>query len=116
MTELLIRNADGPLEGRDPRELPLEALDELPGPLAAIRAKCIDCSAGNMAEVRWCVVVKCPLWPYRMGTNPRRAGQGPREPVFLKKPSSPADFEADPCRAGQGTGSTAFVQKPELTG
>jgi hypothetical protein len=86
MTELLIRNDDGPLEGRDPRELPLEALGELPGPLAAIRAKCIDCSAGNMAEVRRCATVKCPLWPYRMGSNPRRAGIGSRTGAPAKKP------------------------------
>lgn len=33
----------------------------------AIRLKCIDCCAGNMAEVRKCPVENCPLWRYRMG-------------------------------------------------
>lgn len=33
----------------------------------AIRMKCIDCSGGNMAEVRKCAVTTCPLWRFRMG-------------------------------------------------
>ena len=39
-------------------------------PLRAIRSHCIDCCAGNKAEVRRCVAVKCALWHLRMGTNP----------------------------------------------
>ena len=39
-------------------------------PLRAIRSRCIDCCAGNKAEVRRCVAVKCPLWHLRMGKNP----------------------------------------------
>ncbi len=37
----------------------------------AIRLKCIDCCAGNMAEVRKCPVTNCPLWRYRMGKEIR---------------------------------------------
>lgn len=37
----------------------------------AIRLKCIDCCAGNMAEVRKCPAVNCPLWRYRMGKEIR---------------------------------------------
>lgn len=33
----------------------------------AIRMKCIDCCCGNMAEVRKCPAIHCPLWRYRMG-------------------------------------------------
>lgn len=33
----------------------------------AIRLKCLDCSAGQMAEVRKCELTSCPLWRYRMG-------------------------------------------------
>ena len=33
----------------------------------AIRLKCIDCCAGNMAEVRRCPSEHCALWRYRMG-------------------------------------------------
>ena len=40
-------------------------------PIKAIRAKCIDCSAGSAKEVRLCPVTACPLWPYRMGRRPK---------------------------------------------
>ena len=43
-------------------------------PIKAIRAKCLDCSCGNPYEVEKCVIPKCPLYPYRMGKNPNRAG------------------------------------------
>lgn len=33
----------------------------------AIRLKCLDCCAGQSAEVRKCDLTKCPLWRYRMG-------------------------------------------------
>ena len=33
----------------------------------AIRLKCLDCCAGQMAEVRKCSLTQCPLWRYRMG-------------------------------------------------
>lgn len=41
-------------------------------PLRAIRAKCVDCSAGSMKEVRECVMLDCPLYPYRLGKSPNR--------------------------------------------
>lgn len=41
-------------------------------PLRAIRAKCIDCSAGSMKEVRECVMLDCPLYNYRLGKSPNR--------------------------------------------
>jgi hypothetical protein len=68
---LVVRNPDGSTEGLDPRDVPIELLGELPGPLAAIRAKCIDCCAGSRSEVAKCTAIGCALWPYRMGTNPR---------------------------------------------
>lgn len=40
-------------------------------PIKAIRAKCLDCTCGNSAEVRRCTVEKCPLYPYRMGHRPK---------------------------------------------
>lgn len=33
----------------------------------AIRAKCLDCCAGQAAEVRHCTCLKCALYPYRLG-------------------------------------------------
>lgn len=41
-------------------------------PLKAIRAKCIDCCAGQRKEVALCTAKYCDLWPYRMGTDPYR--------------------------------------------
>lgn len=41
-------------------------------PVKAIRAKCLDCSGGSRAEVNACVISGCPLFPFRMGTNPFR--------------------------------------------
>lgn len=40
-------------------------------PIKAIRAKCKDCSGGQLAEVRLCPVTTCALWPYRMGKRPK---------------------------------------------
>jgi hypothetical protein len=39
----------------------------------AIRAKCLDCSGDNSAEIRRCQVFECPLWRYRMGCSQRTA-------------------------------------------
>jgi hypothetical protein len=41
-------------------------------PIKAIRAKCLDCSGGNAAEVRECRIEDCALHPFRMGSNPFR--------------------------------------------
>lgn len=41
-------------------------------PLRAIRAKCLDCSGGSPKETRECVMLDCPLYPYRMGKSPNR--------------------------------------------
>lgn len=63
--------------GRDPREISATkfqgaGIEGMPL-LKVIRAKCSDCCCGNTGEVRRCVAVNCPLWPYRMGTNPFRS-------------------------------------------
>lgn len=51
----------------------LRALGHQPMPvLKAIRAKCLDCSGGTPSEVRDCLVWQCPLFPFRMGSNPWR--------------------------------------------
>lgn len=41
-------------------------------PIKAIRAYCLECSAGSVAEVRNCLITSCSLWPYRMGKRPRK--------------------------------------------
>ena len=45
-------------------------------PLKAIRLKCLECSGGQPGEVRDCQITICPLWPYRSGHSPQRAGVG----------------------------------------
>jgi hypothetical protein len=63
--------------GKDPRQIDqaeLRAVGHLPMPvLKAIRTKCLECCCGSPGEVRNCIVTSCPLWPYRMGSNPWRS-------------------------------------------
>ena len=40
-------------------------------PLKAIRAKCMDCTAGQFIEIRLCTCTECPLYEYRMGKRPK---------------------------------------------
>lgn len=46
---------------------------QTPSMAKAIRAKCMDCSGNNMADVRKCPIQNCPLFPYRFGANPAAA-------------------------------------------
>lgn len=46
--------------------------DQKTSPLKAVRQKCLECSCGNQAEVRQCVIERCPLYPFRFGKNPFR--------------------------------------------
>ena len=67
----------GRLVGRDPRKMTqdeLRAMGHTPmSPMEAIRARCLDCCAGSSDEVRKCVAMACPSWPFRAGKNPWRA-------------------------------------------
>jgi hypothetical protein len=62
--------------GRDPRNMTQAELEAVGhralSPTQAIRARCLDCCAGQASEVRRCVSVSCSSWPWRMGTNPWR--------------------------------------------
>jgi len=40
-------------------------------PMKAMRAKCMDCTCDQVAEIRECTIKLCPLWPYRMGRRPK---------------------------------------------
>lgn len=42
----------------------------------AIRRKCLDCSGGSQMEVRECVAISCPLWPYRFGKDRKTSLRG----------------------------------------
>jgi hypothetical protein len=65
---------------RDPRErrealhLPEREAVRVVTPLKAIRARCLDCNAGNDAEVRRCEITDCALHRLRMGKGSKGAG------------------------------------------
>ncbi len=72
----------------------------------AIRYNCLDCAGGNQADVRECEILKCPLWPFRMGKNR----------PFDKKASeralqSPIGFKKKSVLPKQGSGSGEEIQK-----
>ena len=35
-----------------------------------------QCRPGDIAEVRRCAIIDCPVWPYRMGKNPHNPQRG----------------------------------------
>jgi hypothetical protein len=59
-------------------------------PMKAIRAKCLDCTAGQIVEVRLCALENCPLHPYRMGHRPQQANNPTQDPNAEKTEASPA--------------------------
>ena len=46
--------------------------EQIISPLKAIRARCLDCCAGQAQEVKLCPAQNCPLYPFRLGKNPFR--------------------------------------------
>jgi hypothetical protein len=82
----------GELVGRDPRQMGRAELQaagfEPMTPMEVVRAKCLDCCAGSAQEVRYCVAVNCPSWPYRLGSNPFRAPIGDERKAALRANAS----------------------------
>lgn len=64
-------------------------------PIKAIRAKCLDCCCGQIAEVRLCTVKKCALYPYRMGHRPKVDNLYPENDLDEKTSASPMVLEFD---------------------
>jgi len=65
-------------------------------PIKSIRAYCLECSGGSPKEVRLCVIPECPLYPYRLGKNPNRGGEGHQEGGVLLKNTVPTrDFSPE---------------------
>lgn len=60
-------------------------------PLKAIRAKCLDCCAGQALEVRLCPIEKCPLYAYRLGHRPK-ADKDTAIDEFVEKSSPTCGF------------------------
>lgn len=83
------------LHGANPKKVPFEDLKEhvrypsdqdsvvnkykgrITNRATGIRAYCISCMGGAVAEVRMCASVTCPLHPFRMGKDPFRGFELP---------------------------------------
>lgn len=52
------------------REVVNKYKTKIKNPKSAIRAMCVECSGGSVKEVQMCPVVKCALYPFRLGQNP----------------------------------------------
>lgn len=70
--------------GRDPRKMTQAELRHLghepKSVIQALRERCLDCCGGRADEVRKCMAVFCPAWPFRMGENPwRTVSEGRRQ-------------------------------------
>ena len=61
-------------EGFSPRKYSSELLTKAgyskTSPLEAIKAHCLECSGYSKSEALKCVSLECPLYMYRLGTNP----------------------------------------------
>ncbi|MDP8227958.1 MAG: hypothetical protein P9M15_00735 [Candidatus Electryoneaceae bacterium] len=43
----------------------------IPPSMKVIRDNCLDCTGGSPATIKSCDIVKCRMWPYRFGRNPK---------------------------------------------
>lgn len=48
----------------------MEENKTITSPVKAIRAKCLECTCGNLGEIKECIITHCPLYPFRFGKNP----------------------------------------------
>lgn len=117
----LLEKRDGWDVGRDPRAVSREELTAAGhkpmSPAKAIRARCLDCSSGQPAEVRLCTAVTCPSWPFRMGANPWRApaSEERRENARRNLATLNARTAAQSGNHGTGRGENATEAAPAPT-
>ena len=64
-------------------------------PIKAIRAKCMDCCAGQFIEIRLCTISSCPLYPYRMGHRPKGEEVITEKAEIEKSEASPVFFNIE---------------------
>lgn len=114
---------DGAVIGRDPRRLSPEELRGLghrAAPLLQVmRRRCVDCCGGKTEEVRRCTAVACPLWPYRMATDPWREQRSTRPTVAPKAdgstPDAPAPDPAPPASPARDARADTQAAGPATT-
>jgi|GEM_PF-2203975 hypothetical protein len=87
--------------GVSPSDLTAEQFNKIGhekiSPMKVIRLKCLDCCCGSPVEVKACVMLDCPLWPFRMGKNiwrtpisdERREALSIRAKALFSKENSP---------------------------
>lgn len=72
----------GHLIGRNPHSITanewLQIVTNFKVGLDAIRANCLECSY-TPGEVRKCVCINCPLWPFRLGCVPKAYREAMRQ-------------------------------------
>lgn len=102
-TALGLEIVSGEKIGRDPRAMTTPELNALghnsKSVLKVVRMHCVDCCGGQTAEVRKCTATHCPLWAFRMGTNP-----------FARRKPSEEQREAMRARA-----AAARANRPKVT-
>jgi hypothetical protein len=80
---------DGCMVGRDPRRISPAELKAMGhqqmSAFDAVRRKCLDCCADSSHEVRLCVAITCPSWPFRMGKSPWRAKPSEERLVAMRE-------------------------------
>lgn len=79
--------------------------------LAAIRARCMDCSGHCKKEVEHCLIPECALYPYRMGKMPEET-----EPKEAQINGQVSIFD-EPCTGGRQCGkndNASFQRHLEL--
>lgn len=76
-------------------------------PMRAIRLRCLDCCCGSAVEVKRCPCPDCPLYQYRLGKNPKRAGLGGNIASLRSKPGSTRDSRARTVPADLGAVPTS---------
>lgn len=124
-------DSEGRARGRDPREMTVAELEAIGhqrmSPLEALRARRLDCCAGSPVEVRLCVSLNCPAWPFRMGNSPWRAppSDAQRETARRnaarmhassgKHPRGPASSAADTQNHPEATPEASGAPEPAET-
>lgn len=53
-------------------------------PMQAIRKKCYECSNGQYAEIRDCIIETCPLYPFRTGKRHSKQEEITTEQIALE--------------------------------
>ena len=79
--------------------------------LKDIRAKCLDCSVYQEAEVRLCPVQACALWPYRMGRDPNPSRKGNVDSLRSGAENSSGERPIRPSGCGPGPASNRISRE-----